>query len=106
MVPVAIALMGTRAQRPTVAFLGWFGPRGLASIVFGVIVVEASGVPHASALTEAIVVTVALSVLLHGITAVPLTNRYSAWSAAALNRGAAPMEGVEAPEQRWRRPTR
>ena len=41
MVPVAIAMLGSAARAPTVLFLGWFGPRGLASIVFGVVVVEA-----------------------------------------------------------------
>ena len=45
MVPVAIAMLGSRARPPTVLFLGWFGPRGLASIVFGVVVVEASRSP-------------------------------------------------------------
>jgi NhaP-type Na+/H+ or K+/H+ antiporter len=40
MIPVAIAMIGTGASRPTVAFLGWFGPRGLASIVFAVLVLE------------------------------------------------------------------
>ena len=42
MLPVAIAMLGSRARPPTLAFLGWFGPRGLASIVFAVIVIEES----------------------------------------------------------------
>ena len=54
MVPVAIAMLGSRARPPTVLFLGWFGPRGLASIVFGVVVVEASGLPHTSELVVAL----------------------------------------------------
>ena len=41
MVPVAIALIGSRLALPTVAFIGWFGPRGLASIVFGILAVDA-----------------------------------------------------------------
>ena len=41
MVPVAISMWGTHARGPTVAFIGWFGPRGLASIVFAVIVEDA-----------------------------------------------------------------
>ena len=45
MVPVAISLWGTHARAPTVAFIGWFGPRGLASIVFAVIVEDAH-LPH------------------------------------------------------------
>ena len=46
MLPVAIAMLGTGARRQTVAFLGWFGPRGLASIVFAVLVVEEADLPH------------------------------------------------------------
>ena len=46
MLPVAIAMLGSRARLPTIGFLGWFGPRGLASIVFAVIVVEESNLPH------------------------------------------------------------
>ena len=46
MLPVAIAMLGSRAQPPTVGFLAWFGPRGLASIVFAVIVIEESNLPQ------------------------------------------------------------
>ena len=102
MVPVAIAMFGTNARRPTVLFLGWFGPRGLASIVFGVVVIEAAGLPHTSELVIALTVTVALSVLVHGITAAPLARRYAAWYA----RSAAPMESVPTPDQRWRHSAR
>jgi NhaP-type Na+/H+ or K+/H+ antiporter len=98
MLPVAIAMLGSGARSPTVLFLGWFGPRGLASIVFGVVVVEGGGLPHTSTLVTAISVTVALSVLLHGITAAPLARRYAAWHAAA----GAPMESAPAAHQRWR----
>ena len=65
MVPVALALVGLHARRPTVAFVGWFGPRGLASIVFAVIVLEGAALPM-STLIATVVVTVALSVLAHG----------------------------------------
>ena len=72
MVPVAIAMIGSHARTPTVLFLGWFSPHGLASIVFGVVVVEAGGLPHTSTLVVALTVTVAMSVIAHGITAAPL----------------------------------
>jgi NhaP-type Na+/H+ or K+/H+ antiporter len=98
MVPVAIAMLGSTARPPTVLFLGWFGPRGLASIVFGVVVVESGGLPHTSTLMTAITVTVAMSVLAHGATAAPLARRYAAWHRA---RGS-PMESAPAPQQRWR----
>ena len=98
MVPVAIAMLRTHARAPTVLFLGWFGPRGLASIVFGVIVVETGGLPHTSALMVALTTTVAMSVIAHGMTAAPFARRYAAWHAAS----AAPMESAPVPDQRWR----
>ena len=79
MVPVTIAMWRSRARPPTLGFLGWFGPRGLASIVFALIVVEESALPHEGLIVLAIYVTVGLSVLAHGLTAAPLANRYAAW---------------------------
>jgi NhaP-type Na+/H+ or K+/H+ antiporter len=79
MVPVAIAMWGTHAGLPTLGFLGWFGPRGLASIVFAVIVVEESRLPHEHLIVLAVYLTVGLSVLAHGLTAGPLAGRYAAW---------------------------
>jgi len=79
MVPVALSLIGTHARRPTVAFLGWFGPRGLASIVFAVILFEDSALPHQDTILLAVVATVALSVYAHGLSAQPLTRRYVSW---------------------------
>ena len=79
MVPVVVAMVGTRARPPTLGFLGWFGPRGLASIVFAVIVVEESQLPHEHLITLAIYLTVGLSVFAHGISAAPLAQRYADW---------------------------
>jgi sodium/hydrogen antiporter len=76
MLPVALALLGTGMRLPTVAFLGWFGPRGLASIVFGVILLEEAGLPSERLLLLAVAVVVGLSVYAHGLTAAPLTSRY------------------------------
>jgi NhaP-type Na+/H+ or K+/H+ antiporter len=98
MIPVAIAMLGSAARPPTVLFLGWFGPRGLASIVFGVVVIEAGGLPHTSTLVTAMTITVALSVVAHGVSAAPLARRYAAWHAAT----AAPMESKPTAHQRWR----
>ncbi len=80
MVPVALALLGTHARRQTVGFIGWFGPRGLASIVFVILIVEEPGkLPHEDLLLTTAVIAVGLSVLAHGLTASPLANRYAAW---------------------------
>jgi sodium/hydrogen antiporter len=78
MLPVAIAMLGTRSSPATIAYLGWFGPRGLASIVFAVLVVEAS-VPHTSTIVDATALTVTASVVLHGLSAGVLTDRYVRW---------------------------
>jgi sodium/hydrogen antiporter len=79
MIPVAIAMWGTRARPPTLGFLGWFGPRGLASIVFALIVVEESRLPHEDLIVLAIYLTVGLSVFAHGLSAAPLADRYARW---------------------------
>ncbi len=106
MLPVAISLLGTGARRQTIAFLGWFGPRGLASIVFAAIVVEESHLPHADVIVSTTLVTVALSVVAHGVSAAPLVRRYVAWYESHPRERAPAMESVPAAEQRWRHPVR
>jgi sodium/hydrogen antiporter len=93
-VPVAIAMLGTRARLPTLGFLGWFGPRGLASIVFALIVVEESQLPHEELIVLAIYVTVGLSVFAHGLTAAPLADRYARWYERHPRDKAPPMESA------------
>jgi NhaP-type Na+/H+ or K+/H+ antiporter len=78
-VPVAIAMVGTGARRPTVAFLGWFGPRGLASIVFALLLVEQGGLPRDDIILVATFVAVGISVFAHGVSAAPLAQRYADW---------------------------
>jgi NhaP-type Na+/H+ or K+/H+ antiporter len=102
MLPVALAMLGSHARAPTIGFLGWFGPRGLASIVFAVIVIEESRLPHESLLTLAIYLTVGLSVLAHGLTAAPLADRYARWFASHPREKRPPMEGAPAEVSRAR----
>jgi sodium/hydrogen antiporter len=78
MVPVALSLIGTGLDGATVAFVGWFGPRGLASVVFGLIAVDTLAPADGRTVLATVTVTVALSVLLHGVTASPLAARYGA----------------------------
>jgi NhaP-type Na+/H+ or K+/H+ antiporter len=87
MVPVAIALAGTGLDRATVAFVGWFGPRGLASVVFGLIAVDSLAPAESKVVLAAVTLTVALSVLLHGVTASPLAARYGAYAAKLRPEG-------------------
>ena len=96
MLPVAIAMLGTRARPATLAFMGWFGPRGLASIVFAVIVVEESQLPHQQTILLAIYLTVGLSILLHGITAAPLADSYGRWYESQRHQAQPSMEGAPA----------
>ena len=78
MLPVAISLLGTHLRGVTVLFAGWFGPRGLASIVLGLVVVEGAPLLPGRPEIEAVVtLTVLLSVLLHGLTAAPLSAAYA-----------------------------
>jgi NhaP-type Na+/H+ or K+/H+ antiporter len=81
MVPVAIALTGAGLDRATVAFIGWFGPRGLASIVFGLIAVDSLEPKEGSVVLSAVTLTVALSVVAHGLSASPLAARYGTYAA-------------------------
>ena len=102
MLPVAIAMAGSGARRPTVGFLGWFGPRGLASIVFALLVVEEGGLPQDDLLLTVTFVTVGLSVLAHGISAAPLANRYADWIEANPPTAPTRVERATGPELRLR----
>ncbi len=75
MAPVALSLAGTGFGWPAIAFVGWFGPRGLASVVFALLALEDLGKP-AGAVVSVIAFTVLLSVVAHGLTADPLARRY------------------------------
>ena len=102
MIPVAIAFAGQGVKRPTVAFIGWFGPRGLASLVFALLALE-RGVPEGEVVLTTVIVTVALSVILHGLTSVPLVAVYHRWYAAHSAQHPAAEEAVPARMSRPRR---
>ena len=102
MLPVAIAMLGSHARMPTLGFLGWFGPRGLASIVFALIVIEESQLPHEHLIVLAIYLTVGLSVFAHGLTAAPLAKRYAQWFERHPRDTAPPMESAPTEATRTR----
>ena len=95
MVPVALALLGSGLDRPTIGFLGWFGPRGLASVVFALLAVEELGYLDARVVVavNTVAVTIVLSIVAHGVTARPLAARYL----AAIHRPGAEEEPRTAP---------
>lgn len=74
MIPVWISLIGTHLDTETKLYIGWFGPRGLASIVFAVIVMQEKLLAQQE-LVSTVVCTILLSVVLHGITANPWVAR-------------------------------
>jgi len=78
MAPVALSLLGTGVRVPTHLFLGWFGPRGLASILFALLILDETDIAHGEELLSITVLTVALSVLAHGVSAAPLARVYAA----------------------------
>jgi NhaP-type Na+/H+ or K+/H+ antiporter len=106
MVPVALALTGSGLDRRTVLFVGWFGPRGLASLVFALLALEEIG----SAADEAVAViaaTVLLSVLAHGLSAGPLAQRYGSGVIATAQAAPGappdlPVRGLPRPRARIR----
>ncbi|WP_329448880.1 cation:proton antiporter (plasmid) [Streptomyces sp. NBC_01426] len=85
MLPVALALAGTGLRPASVAYIGWFGPRGLASLVFGLLALE-EHLPGSTLLSEVIAVTVGLSIILHGASAPFLGDRYGTWFTQTLRK--------------------
>jgi sodium/hydrogen antiporter len=76
MVPVALSLIGSGADRPTMAFTGWFGPRGLATIVFMLTIIEETNLAGTDRIVQVATITVLLSIVAHGASAPWLTERY------------------------------
>ncbi|MEM8993196.1 MAG: cation:proton antiporter [Acidobacteriota bacterium] len=99
MAPTALSLVGAKLGAPTVLFLGWFGPRGIASILFGLLVIDRSELVNREEIFAVVLVTVLLSVLLHGITASAGASWYSR-HAEAIDRDD-PVHG-DVPEMRPR----
>jgi len=92
MLPVALSLLGYGLRTPTLLFLGWFGPRGLASIIFGLLVVSQTAAPHAEQIFHVVSITVLISVFAHGITATPAAGWYGRFTSRHCS-------GPESPEQ-------
>lgn len=75
---VWLSLIGSRVAPATTAFIGWAGPRGLASIVYAVLIAD-SGAAGSQTIFTVAAWTILLSIVLHGLTAAPLSDRYGAW---------------------------
>ncbi len=104
LIAVAVALIGAKMRWQTVLYIGWFGPRGLATIILTIEVIDESALAGASTITDAALFTVALSVLLHGLTAWWGSNAYADYVESHPRRTDL-AEGVE-PENEVRVPFR
>lgn len=78
MLPVFLSLLGIGLKKPTYWFIGWFGPRGLASLLFALLVVGEFELPHGETILTFVTATVLLSMLAHGFSAIPGAALYSA----------------------------
>lgn len=78
MVPVALSMIGSGFDWRSVAFIGWFGPRGIASVLYLLMAVAAIGFSGYERIMSVIVLTIMISVYAHGISATPLSRRYGA----------------------------
>lgn len=100
MAPVALSMIGVGLEPPTIGYLGWFGPRGLASILFGLFVVEEAGLAGAEIILDVVTWTVLGSIVLHGLTAVPFAARYGTWFETMMEPSpdGGEVEGADMPE--------
>lgn len=77
LIPVFISLIGKNLRVSSILFLGWFGPRGLASILFGLLVIDEADLNNGELIFNTMVITVFFSIFAHGITAYPFSQLYS-----------------------------
>ncbi len=75
-IPVTLAMIGAGVRTPTIGFMGWFGPRGLASLLFAILIINDANLPHGELIFSITLVTVLISIFAHGITASPLAVVY------------------------------
>ena len=98
MVSVAISMLGEKMRPVTTMFLGWFGPRGIASILYIFIVLESESLPGLQLIYSVAMITVLFSIYAHGITASPLSNRYGSGIEAVDKKQILTPETEDVPE--------
>jgi NhaP-type Na+/H+ or K+/H+ antiporter len=98
MIPVAVSLLGTKLRPVSVLFIGWFGPRGIASILYVLTVVAAEDLAGRDTIYTVVMVTIFMSVLAHGLTAAPLSDWYGKRIAELDKKGTADSEMKPVPE--------
>jgi NhaP-type Na+/H+ or K+/H+ antiporter len=98
MLPVALSLIGTKLKPITVLFTGWFGPRGIASILYFLTVLNRHDIAGVDVIYDVVMITVFISVIAHGVSAAPLANWYGKRITELEKDGSADAETLVAPE--------
>ncbi len=104
MLPILLSLIGTGLKFPTKLFLGWFGPRGLATILFGLLILDEAQVPHGKEIFLVAMTTALFSIVLHGLSALPLSKLYASYIKRREQENPAMPELQDAPNIRLRLP--
>jgi len=94
---VVLATLGSGAKRPTVALMGWFGPRGLATVVFTVMLID-EAITGGDTIASVAIICVVLSAFAHGVSAPPLVSAYSRWWQRVSDSGTPTMEDQDVHE--------
>ena len=100
MLPVALSMVGSQLRWPSVFFLGWFGPRGLATVLFAIVILDESHLPHGQLVFDVAMLTALFSVVVHGVTATPFSERYGRSVANASKSHAEHRTVAEHPTRR------
>ncbi len=98
MLPVAISMIGTKLRAISVLYMGWFGPRGIATILYAITVIGHGDITGTNTIYDVAIITVALSLILQGATAWPLSELYGARIAQLDKKGEAEAEMMDVPE--------
>jgi NhaP-type Na+/H+ or K+/H+ antiporter len=91
---VLLSLLGSGVKLATDAFVGWAGPRGLASIVYAVLIADSSGVPARRDVFLVAATTLIISIYLHGMTAGPVSTLYGKYVKGVLRPSAPELTKV------------
>lgn len=96
LLPVALSLIGTGLKPQTILFLGWFGPRGIASLLFALLVLEEGTIAGRENIFTIVIIVVLMSIFAHGLSALPGVKWYHKFMTVMTDESKEPMEPMEA----------
>jgi NhaP-type Na+/H+ or K+/H+ antiporter len=98
MLPVAISMISKKMRWESILYLGWFGPRGIASILYVYTILGAEEIPGQESVLNVVMITIFLSVMAHGFSAAPLSDLYARRIGNLAKKGLAMAESKSVPE--------